>query len=236
MTESTRRWLVALVVVAVISLGAIGVVGQATTQDMAAKVWAQGLDAGERVAAGRQFYALPAAFRKALLEVQTGSEKSVMARRLISGFLMAKPDLTPDQRAVLEEAYELLTPEFCSTVHASDPTGIGRRIMEIFPKEEAWLFVAPGGGVVGPQNVTSHSVLPLAVQAEVFISRHVAPTLYAGGDDYSCDCDVVQGTTICLEPIDRYCSELAFCLPSGLGCGIFHLFSCNNKCVQRINT
>jgi len=136
MTVSTRRWSVALVVVAILSVGAIYVVGQATTQDMAAKVWAQGLTAEDRAAAGRQFFALPAAFRKALLQAQTGSEKSVMARRLISGFVVANSELTPEQRAVLEEAYGMLTPEFCSTVHENDPTGLGRRIMALLPKED----------------------------------------------------------------------------------------------------
>lgn len=238
MTARTRGWLIAFVMAATVSGAVIGVMGQVTaTPDIAASVWAQGLTASDRAAAGRQFYSLPPEFRKALLRVQTGTEKSVMSRTLVTSFLAVEHDLTPEQHALMEELYNLLTPEFCSVTHDVDQTGLGARIMRLFPKEEAWLFVAPGGGVIGPQKATSYSALPLSVQAKLFIAEHLVPAVRAagaGGGD--CDCDVSEGNNICIKPIDRFCSELDTCSVTWTGCGIFHLFSCHNICSERIQT
>ncbi len=204
-----------------------GAVMVASSPRTVAKMWAQGLIGADRAAAARQFYALPADFRMALLNVQTGQEKSTMIRSLITNYMAVKEDLTPEQQAVLQEAYDLVTPEFCATrLHA--PTDLSRRILAALPKEDGWLFVAPGGGVVGPQEKDpSTSILPVTVQAELFMASKFVPSAYQGW----CDCE--PGVTqICLRPPDSQCRDEQ-CGIDGWwdgGCGFMHLFNCTGQC------
>ncbi|MDO8836831.1 MAG: bacteriocin fulvocin C-related protein [Vicinamibacterales bacterium] len=238
MTRTTRRWVIAFALVAIIAGVFNSVAMFASSPKLVAKMWATGLTATDRAAASRQFYALPKEFRGALLMVLTGAEKSTLARRNIQAYLASKPDLTADQQAVLQEAYDLLTPEFCSQKHAKGETDISQRLLTLLPKGDAYLFVKPGGdAVIGLQSAESPSALPVLTQARLFMAQHFVVAAEGILPGTSCDCN--YGDTCISGGSGHICSELTNCVSDGWdgehGCGLFHLFTCYAKCVENMN-
>lgn len=235
MTRVTRRWVVGLALVVLITMGLNTAVMFSSSAKLVARMWAQGLTPSDRAAASRQFYALPQDFRGALLKVMTGAEKSTMFRAQLASYMSLKTeDLTAEQRAVLQEAYDLVTPEFCSQRHDTDPINISVRLKAALPKEDASLFIAPGGdAVIGLQSKELSSVLPLTVQAKLFMSKQFAGAGAALAAQGWCDCDIPLGTDICLAPPDARCDMDHGCGIDG-GCGFLHLYNCHGICLNGV--
>jgi hypothetical protein len=231
MTARTRRGLLICFVLGLITLPVellLVPVARVPDASKAAELWAADQPAADLRAAAHQIDAYPSTYRRAIMSALTPADRSDAWRLHFRRYLEAHPELTAPQRAVIEEAIAIATPEAFSgagTATRERISALFNQAREQLGKETAnTLFVSLGS----PQSVRA-GVLPLRQR----IADRVRSWRVANASDPDCNCNTdIDTCTVWPESDWLECSEMYSCnfdvkWPM---CGPLWSWACNGWC------
>jgi hypothetical protein len=231
MTAPTRRGLLICLVLGLITLPVellLVPVARVPGAAQAASAWAADQRADDLRAASQQIDAYPTVYRRAIMSALTPADRSGAWRAHFRRFLAAHPELTAAQRAVVEDAIAIATPDALGRADAETRTRISalfNQARDVFGNDTAnALFVT-----LGTEQSVRADILPLRQRlADRVRSWRVAN---ASSPDCNCNSDVdtctVWPESDWLECSERYACEFDTTWPM---CGPFWSWACNGWC------
>jgi hypothetical protein len=167
------------------------------------------------------YAAYPIEYRREIRKALSPETQSRLWRAQLRGFLVARPDLTAEQRAFVESAIDVASPE--SFRPGADTPELCERIAQLFPNREDRQQLAKLGAGVTP----SFGLRP----ALVTLKERIHARLTANASNLDCDC---RGMGFC------ECSLLDACVTKECNqvedCGCIFVGRCTNVCEFILNT
>ena len=233
MTASTRNKLMLCLVIGLIALPAEALllpVARTPNAAAAAVEWTASLDPEELREAAANIDAYPSLYRRAIMGALTPADRSTAWREFLVNYRGSNTELTADQRAVIDEAIAIVSPDtFVAPVNADLKERIGKvfeKALTVFGKQTATeLFVT-----LGPKELTRANALPLTQRlADKVRSWRVVS---ADSDPIYCNCNIDIDTCDLMPDPWLRCSELYTCEFDLVWpmCGPFWAWACTGWC------
>jgi hypothetical protein len=211
MTTRTRRRLTLCLVLGLMTLPVEALLlPVALTPDPAeaAFEWAAERSPEELAAAVSEIESYPVPYRRALMSQLDPAARSSVWRTRFQAYLEAQPDLNITQRAILNEAIELASPEAFQPPLRPD---LQQRIQQVFGEAQLHLEGAAAAELfvtLGPEDVREANALPIRQQLADRIRGWRSAS--AGSTPCNCNEDIDTCTT---WPEEEWleCSELFTC-------------------------
>lgn len=211
MTSSTRGRLMICLIVGLITLPVEALLLPiARTPDPAAAAveWTQALSSQELQTAAQRIDAYPAQYRRAIMGELDGEARATVWRSHFQRYLDEHPSLTPEQRAVVQDAIALASanafvPPVAPEVRERISSVFNRALVALGKDASNDLFVT-----LGPKQLRVASALPLTQR----LADSVRSWRVASADAPDCNCNVDIDTCDFLDP-DPWlrCSEQYTC-------------------------
>lgn len=210
MTNRTRRRLTFCLVLALLTLPAEALLFPvALTPDprVAAENWVDSLSPDALHAASRNIQNYPALYRRAIMADLEPVDRSDVWRAHFNRYLTTHPNLTAEQRTVVNEAIAIATPDvFAPPVSAE----VRDRVGKLFAKATKVLGPADAGELfvsLGPKVLKTASALPLRQR----IGDRVRSWRVAQADFPDCNCNIEIDTCDLVPDPWLQCSEIYTC-------------------------
>jgi hypothetical protein len=231
MTARTRRRLTVSLVLGLMTLPAEALlfpVAMTPNPGVAAVEWAASLSPDDLTAASNRIDQYPPIYRRAIMGELDPAERSSAWRLQFSRYLSTHPSLTEAQRAVVQEAIAMATPDvFAPPVRPE----LREKVQDVFkratsllgPKDAGELFVT-----MGPRTGQVVNALPLRER----IANQIRSWRTVSADSADCNCNIEIDTCDLVPDPWLQCSELYTCnfdlnWPM---CGPFWSWACTGWC------
>lgn len=231
MTAPTRRGLLICFVLGLITLPVellLVPVARVPGAAQAADLWAADQTPATLRAASQQIDAYPSVYRRAIMSALAPQDRSDAWRAHFRRYLEAHPELTTPQRAVIEDAIAIATPEALGRADAETRTRISalfNHAREVLGTDTAnTLFVT-----LGSEQSVRADILPLRQR----IADRVRSWRVANASSPDCNCNTdVDTCTVWPESDWLECSEMYSCEfdVSWPMCGPLWSWACNGWC------
>ena len=214
MTASTRSKLMFSVIIGLIALPAEALllpVARTPNPSVAAVEWAASLDPTELRAAAAHIDTYPGLYRKAIMATLSPVDRSETWRSYFRAYSESHPALTAEQRAVIQEAIDIASPEAFTPPVAP---ALKARIGEIFTKTETVLGKAAATELfvtLGPKEPVGQNPLPLAQRLADSLRSWRVVSAAPKDDPPTCNCNIDIDTCDVLPDPWLKCSELYTC-------------------------
>lgn len=215
MTASTRSKLMFSVIIGLIALPAEALllpVARTPNPSVAALEWAASLDPTELRHAAAHIDSYPGLYRKAIMGSLSPADRSDAWRAYFRGYAESHPALTADQRAVIQEAIDIASPEAFTAPVAP---AVKERIGKIFTKAEKSLGKSVASELfvtLGPKVPVGQNALPLTQRlTDRLRSWGVVSAAARDEDPVYCNCSVDIDTCDVMPDPWLKCSELYSC-------------------------
>ena len=214
MTASTRSKLMFSVIIGLIALPAEALllpVAKTPNASVAALEWAASLDPTELRHAAAHIDTYPGLYRKAIMGSLSPADRSDAWRAYFRGYADSHPTLTADQRAVIQEAIDIASPEAFSPPVSP---AVKERIGKIFTKSETLLGKTAATELfvtLGPKEPVGENPLPLTQRLADRVRSWRVVSAASADDPIGCNCNIDIDTCDVLPDPWLKCSELYTC-------------------------
>ena len=227
MSIKTRRWLVALLLVATVAAFADVVLMQAQSGTQAiAQSWVAAMTQEQRVEAAKQLDVYRAEYQRALYAAMTPAQRSEFWRFRLNAYLEAHT-LSPEQIAVVSESISITylpMEQWGEALKAADLSARSRRLLG----SDARKFAMSRGALVeAADNPSAVASLPMGVR----LRQVIVDTFAAEASLPDCECSTDDDW--CNKRSGLVCRYLiTVCEPDNWwpGCGEMGAYRCDGMC------